>query len=306
MSNLINGLPPAPANPNGGADIFGPPNPLMFGGGAPAPAAPAPYPQTPPAPAPAGYMQPPLAPAPMPQQPQPQYLQQQPTGAPAPEYPMAPIPTQYPMQPAAPPMPDWAQDVIDAAQALQNPPAGDDWPERGQTWGEFRKAVQQEAQQIANNTIQAYQAEQVQAAQNAASMAAVENQRYDMTEMQLQQLGLLPAVMDPNNPNDPGRLAKRELYAYTIAMGGQGPENLGPAATALKALHDSGVYFDVAQNKLIRRGSQSAAAQAPIAGGAPVVGGQGQGYGPAGPTQSQLGMGLSALAEIGMNQLPQG
>lgn len=320
MASLINSLPPAPANPSGGADIFGQPNPPMFGVPAPgaAPAAPAPYPQAPPAPAPSPYMQQPgsfyppapapAAPAPMPpapQQPQ-QYpgqpAPQQPTGAPASEYPIVPMPLQPTTMPQQAPMPDWAQDVIDAAQALQNQPAGDDWPERGQTWGEFRRAVQTEAAAIADAKIKEWQAEQAQATQQASAMTTAMNQQYDMAEMNLQQLGLLPAVTNPGDPNDPGRLAKRELYGYTIAMGGQGPENLMPAATALKALHDSGVYFDVQQNKLIRRGSQSAAAQAPIAGGAPVTGGPGQG-GPAGPTQAQLGQGLGALAEIGMANL---
>lgn len=317
MAALINSLPPPPANPNGGADIFGQPNPPMFGvpGPGAAPAAPAPYPQSPPAPAPSPYMQQPAsfyppapaAPAPMPpapQQPQ-QYpgqpAPQPPTGAPASEYPIVPTPLQAPMMPQQAPMPDWAQDVIDAAQALQNP-QGDDWPDRPQTWGGLRQYMHQAAQEIASAQIQQWQADQAQAAQNAAAITSAENQRYDMAEAQLQQIGLLPAVTNPGDPNDPGRLAKRELYGYTIAMGGQGPENLMPAATALKALHDSGVYFDVQQNKLIRRGSQSAAAQAPIAGGAPVTGGPGQG-GPAGPTQAQLGQGLGALAEIGMANL---
>lgn len=244
------------------------------------------------------YQQQQQPPAPQHQQPG---QQQQPTG-PQPEYPMV-VPGQMPMQNQE--VPAWAAGLTQTVQELQQqvqnqPQGGDDWPDRPKTWGGLKQAIQTEAQKIAQEHIKTYQDQQTTAAQQQEQAMQAANQQIDSALGNLRNGGFLPIVANPTDPNDVGKIAERELIAYAVSTGGQDAQSLLRAAPTLKALHDSGVYFDFTRNTLVRRGSQSAAAGAPIAGASPSFGNAGGGQ-QAAPTNRQIAnMSMDQLMAMGM------
>lgn len=321
MSQMISGLPAPAANP-GDANSFMQPQQQMFGGQPQQPQAPQnPIPpmQTMPAmPAAPTWQQPvpqPPAPGAAPQQ----YPQAQPGAPMVPGMPMAPAAPMIPQFPSQQQqqMPAWAQQLAESVQQLQGgqqsgggaggaafdptkPWSADNRPK---SWDEMRQANEalatQKAQEIVTQTLE--QQQQAQQQQLQAEQAA--NAAIDSTFNRLRLSGALPQITNPNDPNDPGKLAERELLGYTMAMGGQSAEDMVYAAPALLQRHQMGEYYDVREQKMARRGSQSVAAFAPMAGGAPMMGQMGQ---PAGPTQSQLASGardLGSLMQLGMDQI---
>lgn len=267
-------------------------------------AAPAPAPQAPQVPAPPLYPQAPI---------QPQYQQ---PAAPAPQAPQAPNPNFLPLAPAAPapqapaaPQGGFSQEqvqgMIDAAvraAAAGNAPAAPQTPEEWKPdgWGDVDKRIESRAQELLTQAEQRREAERVTAEQEAATQNARVEQYIDAQINQLETTGYLPRVANQADPADPGRAARQELYAYAISLG---TDNLMSVAPNLYALHQNGYYFDRTTNALVRRGSQSAAAQAPIAGASPTL----TAPGPAqvGPTMQDLATkDLATLAEEASRAFP--
>lgn len=258
------------------------------------------------------YQQPQI-PGQMPQQPQVPQLPQGPQ--PAYSY-ITPPPVQIPGQPGQQQQqPAWAQELIQNVQQLQQQPGqqqpggqqpavqpgqGDTWSDtrRPTSWTEMQQAIQAEAQRVSQQTLNQWQQQQNQTQQQTQAEMDAAQTAIDQTEMQLRQYGYLPQIANPMDPNDAGIMATRELESFAIA---NNSNNLFAAATTLKALHDTGMFFDVYQKRLIRRGSQTVAAQAPIAGASPsispIVSQQGPTYG------QMAGMSIDQLVNAGMNNI---
>ncbi|UOF78680.1 eukaryotic translation initiation factor 3 [Caudoviricetes sp.] len=247
MAQVINNLPPAPAptgidlnfadDPSNLGEITPVPQPIIPPVAQPvvAPPAPAPAPQLTPQPQP--QIDPNLIPLTLPV-------------PPAPQIP-APIPT---------PTPTPAPQVINPRTAPQTFDPQD--------WGDVQKFIQDEAQRIANETIT--NAVSQQEADRAAEQESMRQADFaiDTAITQLTAQGYLPPIANPNDPNDPGKLAQTELFGYAISLG---TDNLNAVAPNLYALHQSGYYYDTTKGALVRKGSQTVAAQAPISGATPSI-----------------------------------
>lgn len=207
-------------------------------------------------------------------------------------------------------VPAWAQGLIEQVNALQNngPQTDQPWDDnnRPRTWAELQgsmdKMATDKAQEMVNGLVQQQQQAQVQQQQ----LLTQANQNLDAVEGQLQQMGILPPVVNPNDPNDPGKAARAELYAYAMTMGASEPQQLAPAAATLYALHQNGQYFDKGKNAVVTRNSAAPGAFAPIAGAGPSMAGSQPGGNQAvtGPTTAQLAtLPLSSLAQMGASSL---
>lgn len=337
LSQMINSLPNAPQQPN--LDFAQPPaepwaapapqqQPYQYPQAPtpPAPTAPiqpqyappAPYPgPTPPGTAPGGVTpgQPAPAPAPAPQ-----------PGAYLPGAPMQPAP--QPGQPQQPPdviplpitapapqndtPPAWAQGIINDINQLKNatPPAGQqpqDWNPNG--WQDVDARIEQRAKELVQAGLNEYQAQTQAQGEQAENARRQADSFIDQQITQLTTTGYLPQIGNPADPNDAGRAAQKELFAYALSLG---TDNLLNVAPALHTMHQSGYYFDREAGQInpatgqptggfVRRGSQSAAAQAPIAGSAPGV----VPSSVAAPTMAELAtMDMSQLAERASNAIP--
>lgn len=279
----IGGLSPAPApTPIGGAQPMLPPAPSQYEPeinfdptpgdneiiNTPVPPMPGqPFQQSVP---PAPVAQPPVY-APQPQAPVASPV------PPAPQIDLNAIPLAPTMTPQAPaPSLMYSAEQVQAIIASMTPqpqapvpptPAAPAQPWTPEAWADVDARIRAEAESIVNQRLTAEQQRQ-QDATAAAEAGRREADTYiDNQVAELEKNGYLPPVTNQADQSDPGRLARQELYAYALSLG---TDNLGAVAPNLYALHQSGYFYDRGQNKLIRRGSQSQAAAAPISGGAPV------------------------------------
>lgn len=261
IQNVIDGLPPAPSagGPTGEPNINFDPNNIDLG----TPGAPLP---PPPAPAPSP------APAPQPTPGQPQPAPQPPAIDPN-AIPLNPVPAPT-VDPNAPPA--WAQGLIEEvatlkqqfAQPTGQQPSGQQQSWTPQGWEDVDARIEERARELFRQGFGELAAMQQAEAEQAEAQRQQADAYIDQQINQLTSTGYLPAIANPADPNDPGRVAQQELFAYAISLG---TDNLAAVAPTLYAHHQNGYYYDRNQNKLVRRGSQTAAAQAPIAGASPSI-----------------------------------
>lgn len=216
--------------------------------------------------------------------------------------------TEQPPQPQQPPAqqqqqqnndqpPSWANGLVEKVESLeeqlgqvvQQPPQQQQPTQQQQQEGwrprsfeDIDKRIEERAQEISTKQMEAWQEQQRQQAEAQEKARQEADKHIDGQLEELRQNNVLPPVQNQYDPNDPGRQAQTELIAYAV---NQGTDNLVAAAQSLQAHHQSGYYFDRTKNGLVRRGSQTAAAQAPIAGASPsVTGGNAQ----QGPTMGDI------------------
>jgi hypothetical protein len=341
MAQIISGLPDnggGQGNGQGGGGGFMQPQPNMFNNMQPPapqqsqPAIPQ-YPAYAPPQYPAAPAQPqwqqvtPQPPAPgqmpqgMPQVPQmpvmpqvPVLPSQQPANPMMPSMPLPGLPQLPSNQPSNQPMPQWAQEMMQNIQQIQQGGTGNQpntfdptkpWSNenRPKSWDEMRSANEALAEQKAREIVTTTMQQQTQQAQQQQQQVEQANQQIDNTFNRLRLSGYLPPIQNPGNPNDPGKLAERELLGWTLTNGGKTAEDILFAAPSLVQQHQMGRFFDPQSGQMQQRRGQSAAAMAPIAGGMPVMGQMGT---PSGPTQRQLAQGgrdLGSLMAMGMDQV---
>jgi hypothetical protein len=251
----------------------------------------------------------------VPQMPQvPVFPSQQPANPMMPGTPLPGLPQLPSQQPSNQQMPQWAQEMMQNIQQIQqggtgNQPSTFDptkpWSSdnRPKSWDEMRSANEALAEQKAREIVTSTMQQQTQQQQQQQQQLQQANQQIDSTFNRLRLSGYLPPIQNPSNPNDPGKLAERELLGWTLTNGGQTAEDILYAAPSLVQQHQMGRYFDPQSGQMQQRRGQSAAAMAPIAGGMPVMGQMGA---PSGPTQRQLAQGgrdLGSLMAAGMDAI---
>lgn len=109
------------------------------------------------------------------------------------------------------------------------------------TWDEIPKLVESKAQEIAQKTLEARDKQADAEAQRRAAEEQALEADIDKSLQLLEQSGYLPQVGNPNDYNDPGVAARRELLGAASHMGT--PE-LDKVADTLTQLHRQNLLFD--------------------------------------------------------------
>lgn len=161
-----------------------------------------------------------------------------------------------------------------AEQAAANPasetPAGSWQPQK---WDDFVELARKVGQEEASKIVQAREVEYTKQSQAAADQQAKINAEIDKQLSDLEKEGFLPKIQNQNNPQDPGKLAQKELLALGVFLE---TTNLSKVAQTLKQNHDAGYTFNVESNSWVKArlpgsyapvGSSSAISGAPQSNG---------------------------------------
>lgn len=97
---------------------------------------------------------------------------------------------------------------------------------------------------------------------------------FDEQITQLEKEQVIPSVKDKADPNDPGRKARQEIYAYAAQMD---TTNLVEAARSLKVIHETGMTFDPKTQKFIKSNVTPSGIDAPIGSSSSTTGVPGSG-----------------------------
>lgn len=174
--------------------------------------------------------------------------------------------------------PSWAQTLIDQNADLANrlaafeesqtiapvepvvPPI-DDTTWTPTSWEDVASRIDQTAAEKAQAILDAKEAER-KAIDEQQRVAAQEIDTYlDNQVTELTKSNSLPAIMNENDPNDPGRLAQRELYGFALSLG---TADLKSSYATLDALHKAGKEFDFVKMELVDKSHAQDGANSPV------------------------------------------
>jgi hypothetical protein len=129
------------------------------------------------------------------------------------------------------------------------------------SWSDVDARAEEKAKDIVEQTLA-----QREAAAKAESdaQAAAANEIDSMLDNQVNELiktNALPAITDDNDPNDPGKLAQRELYGFALSLG---TADLKTSYTVLDNLHKAGKQYDFVKGEIVDKNPASLGAQSPV------------------------------------------
>lgn len=183
--------------------------------------------------------------------------------------------------PADPPKADeapaWAQQLIDQnadlttrlsafEEKLQPPAVEPQAPENPEpwtpkSWTDVDTRAEEKARSIVEDTLAEREKAAKEASDAQANSAAEVDKYLDNQVEELTKANQLPAVTNDNDPNDPGKLAQRELYGFALSLG---TADLKTSYNVLDTLHKSGKTFDFVKMELVDKNPSLQGAQSPV------------------------------------------
>lgn len=183
-----------------------------------------------------------------------------------------------PTDPAPDATPAWAQQLIDTQADITSrleafeenlkpadppvvtpPPTEDEW--KPSSWQDVDSRAEEKARKIVEDTL-ADRDNQVKTAADEQAAAAAEVDKFlDSQVDELTKANSLPTVTNENDPNDPGKLARRELYGFALSLG---TADLKTSFNTLDALHKAGKQFDFVKMELVDKNPALAGASSPV------------------------------------------
>lgn len=217
-------------------------------------------------------------------------------------------PTGTPPEPPKDEAPDWAKQLLDTTSKVnerldaleenikpEEPPAPSEPEPEPPAWQpKSWDDVDARAKEVARQEAEALQAERDKEAQKAAEQDKKTQQEVDQyldsQVKELRESKFLPEITSTTDPNDPGKLAEKELYGYAMSMG---TADLKAVSTSLDALHKAGKAWDFVKNELVDRNPDPAGRSAPV------------GSSSAGATQTGTGISYKEIHNTSMDGLAQ-
>lgn len=136
---------------------------------------------------------------------------------------------------------------------------------RPKTWDEIPQKAEEIAEEVVERRLQETKEEQ-EAAQEAEKQQAKEIDTYiDGQVAALEKDNIIPKVENPDNEDDPGRSARRELFGFAAHIGTM---DLTKAAETLSILHKTGYTYDPRANNMkgeyLRSGTTPSGINSPV------------------------------------------
>lgn len=127
---------------------------------------------------------------------------------------------------------------------------------------ELRDELKRTSAEITRSEIERIEAERARLVTEDQKKRSDLDLEFDAMLSDAQEQGLIPAIADLNASDDPGKKARRELFAYAAFVG---TSNLVAAAKTMKSARDGGLEFDMATGQFVRpAGSYQPRPAAPV------------------------------------------
>ena len=128
------------------------------------------------------------------------------------------------------------------------------------TWDEFPQMAEQVARQIVEETEAQKLAHAEEIKKQEQDVVTQIDKDFDATLQKLEDDGLIPSIKDAKNPDDPGKVVRKELFALGVKYNSP---DLASMASLRNELVTNGFSFDYKSGKILRNPS-------PLGAGAPV------------------------------------
>lgn len=128
-------------------------------------------------------------------------------------------------------------------------------------WGALRDEIEKTAESKAEERLRLKEEAETKAEEQRKTQMEELNQTFDQMADEAQKQGFLPEIIDENNPDDPGKEARRELFGYAAKLGST---NLVDVAENLAALHETGRRYDQRAQRIIQAEYRPAGVNVPV------------------------------------------
>lgn len=109
------------------------------------------------------------------------------------------------------------------------------------TWDEFPEMAKKAAREVYEETTRQLQQEQEEYTKAEQEELKRIDKEFDQILSNLEQKNIIPRVTNPNDPNDPGRVARKEIFAMGVNMNST---NLEEVAKTRNILSKEGYSFN--------------------------------------------------------------
>lgn len=129
------------------------------------------------------------------------------------------------------------------------------------TWDDVPKLVDEKARAIVQEENNKIEQERLRIADEEDKSKQAINEEFDRQLAELEKDQVIPPIKDANDPNDPGRLVRQELFGLSIKSGSI---DLIAMADILKTVKTTGMRFDARTNQFIKADVTPSGINAPV------------------------------------------
>lgn len=148
-------------------------------------------------------------------------------------------------------------------QSIVQPPAPETpapaW--QPQTWDDIPKLVEEKATEITQAQLNKVEQERQQALLEEQQSKEQIDKEFDTQLEALEKQGIIKPISNQNDPNDPGKADRRELFSLAAKLE---TLNLASAAEVLQTIHATGQTYDYQTGKFLRTNTTPAGLQVPV------------------------------------------
>lgn len=130
-----------------------------------------------------------------------------------------------------------------------------------QSWDDIPALIEEKGKEIAEQTVEARDKAARDAEEARANEMKQIDEEFDRQLEDLEGKGIIPKITNPDDPNDPGRAARKELFGRAASLK---TVDLVSVGNDLHQLHESGFTFDPTVNKVIRSKPNTAGMNSPV------------------------------------------
>jgi hypothetical protein len=141
------------------------------------------------------------------------------------------------------------------------PPKTEEPAWQPKSWDDIPKLVEEKGKEIAEQTIEARDKAAREAEEARAAEVKQIDEEFDRQLEDLEGKNIIPKIQNAEDPNDPGRQARKELFGRAAALK---TVDLISVGNDLHELHQAGFSYDPAVNKVIRSKPNVAGMNSPV------------------------------------------
>jgi len=151
------------------------------------------------------------------------------------------------------------QDETEGKLAPKEEPKPEAWTPT--SWDDFPKVAEEKAREAARQVIEEEKAQYKQVEDERQARDQQLETYLNQQESELVKAGRLPEVVDINNPEDPGRKARAELFGLAAHLGST---DIKGVDSYRKAMNESGITYDPRVKQFVRSNPPMPGADVPV------------------------------------------
>jgi len=139
------------------------------------------------------------------------------------------------------------EEKLTQPSATETPAEEEEWVPK--TWSEVDRRIEEKARLEAEAKLAEKEREIMATREEEAKIRETIDKEFDKQLAEMEKAGIIPPIQNMDNPDDPGKACRREVFGYAAVLG---TTNLKKVGEALQREHERGYVFDVRSGRFLR------------------------------------------------------